>query len=72
MKKLLLTKESSLDAARTVSFIRSGWHLYIKRIKLNSEGSLYIIVSLYSGFRKIRKKLGKKAVATCHDAVTCG
>lgn len=69
MKKLLLTKDSSLDAARTVRFIRSGWHIYIKRITyIHTEGSVDIIVSLYSGFRKI----SIKQLATSHDAVTCG
>lgn len=67
MKKLLLTKESSLDAAVTVSFIRSGWHIYIKRITLYTEGSVDMIVSLYSGFKKKFKQLAAR-----HDAVTCG
>lgn len=68
MKKLLRTKESSLDAALTVSFIRSGWDIYIKRITSNTEGSVDIVVSLHSGFRKI----SVTQLTTSHDAVTCG
>lgn len=67
MKKLLLTKESSLDAAVTVSFQKWMAYLHLKNT-LHTEGSVDMIVSLYSGFRKI----SIKQLVARQGAVTCG